>query len=150
GRVAVPADGVAARPVAGRHGADVERHADAVARVEARAAHLGELPAGPQVARAHLGVGLEAAGGQHHALGHDVDGLAGALHAHALDAVSVGDEGDGARAIGDGDIVLASDASQRLHKPRTAAPGLDGQPAPELELAADLVGLPPPDRHEAY
>ena len=93
GRVAVPADRVRARPVAGRLGADVERHADAVAGVEAGAAHLGELPAGAQVARAHLGVGLEAAGRQHHAFAGDLDGLALVADAHALDAVVVADEG---------------------------------------------------------
>ena len=48
GRVAVPADRVAARPVAARRGADVQRHADAVAGVEARAADFGEIPPGPR------------------------------------------------------------------------------------------------------
>ena len=67
-RIAVPADGMAARPVAGRHGAGLQRHADAVAGVEAGAADLGELPARPEIARAHFGVGLEAAGGEHDAL----------------------------------------------------------------------------------
>src|SRR5690606_39437454 len=64
--VHVPADCVTARPVAVGHGADVERHADAVAGVEARAAHLGDVPAGAEIARAPLGVGLEAAAGEHH------------------------------------------------------------------------------------
>jgi len=53
---------------------------DDVAGVEARAAHLGELPAGPQVARAHFGVRLEAAGGEHDRPGFDFGRLAGALH----------------------------------------------------------------------
>ena len=75
-RVAVPAGGVAARPVAVGRGADVERHLQAVADVEARAAHLGEFPARAEVARAHLGVGLEAAAGEHHRLRAEFDGLA--------------------------------------------------------------------------
>ena len=75
-RVAVPADRVAARPVAGRHGADVQRHLDAVAGVEAGAAHLGEVPARAEIARAHLGIGLEPAAGQHHAFRLHLDGLA--------------------------------------------------------------------------
>ena len=75
-RVAVPADGVAARPVAGRHGADVERHLDAVAGVETGAADLGEFPQRPEIARAHLGIGLEAAGRQHHAFRFHLVGLA--------------------------------------------------------------------------
>ncbi len=71
-RVEVPADRVAARPVAVRRGADVERHADAVAGVEARAAHLGELPAGPEIARAPFGVGFEAAARQDDGAGRDL------------------------------------------------------------------------------
>src|SRR5881409_52855 len=63
GRVPVPATGVAARPVAEGAGADLEGHAEAVAGVEARAAHLGQLPARTEVARSPLGVGLEAAAG---------------------------------------------------------------------------------------
>src|SRR5258708_12965821 len=59
-RVAVPADGVAARPVAIGHGADIERHADAVAGVEAGAAHLGEVPARPEIARAPFRLALAA------------------------------------------------------------------------------------------
>ena len=43
-RVEVPACRMAARPVAERHGAAVERHAKAVAGVETRPAHLGEIP----------------------------------------------------------------------------------------------------------
>src|SRR5437764_178614 len=56
-RVVVPADGVAARPVAGGRGSDLEGHADAVAGVEARAPDLRELPAGAEIAGAPLGVG---------------------------------------------------------------------------------------------
>src|SRR5262249_50065853 len=86
GGVAIPGDGVTSRPIAGWLGADVERHADAVTGVEARAAHLGQLPAGPQVARAPFGVGLKAARGQHHALGRDLAGPARRAHAYAPDA----------------------------------------------------------------
>ena len=65
-RVAVPADGMAAGPVAVRHGADLERHADAVAGVEARTAHLGELPVRAEIAAAPLRIRLEPATGKHH------------------------------------------------------------------------------------
>src|SRR5262249_58472177 len=76
GRVEVPAGGVAARPVAAWLSADRERHAQAVAHVEAGAAHLGELPAGPEIARAPFGVGLEAAAGEHHGAGGKLGALA--------------------------------------------------------------------------
>src|SRR5690606_20684159 len=49
GRVALPCDGVAARPVAHGRGADRERHLDSVAGVEARPANLRQLPTGAQV-----------------------------------------------------------------------------------------------------
>ena len=93
-RVAIPGHRVAARPVAGRHGVGIERHLDAVARVEARAAHLGQLPAGAHVARAPFGIGLEAARRQHDVARPDRAGLTAVLHAHALHAVVVGDEAD--------------------------------------------------------
>src|SRR5207244_11533144 len=65
GRVPVPAAGVAARPVAEGAGADLEGHAEAVAGVEARAAHLGQLPARTEDAPPPLRVGLEADAGEH-------------------------------------------------------------------------------------
>jgi hypothetical protein len=59
GRVHVPGNGVAARPVTGRAGADVERHADPVAQVEPGSPHLGEVPAWAEVSGAPLPVGLK-------------------------------------------------------------------------------------------
>src|SRR4029079_7119822 len=92
GRIAVPAYGVAAGPVSRRHRADIERHADAVTCVETCAADLCQFPAGPQIARAHLAVRLEAAGGQHHAFCLDVYGATVVLDPDAFDAVVIGDE----------------------------------------------------------
>ena len=148
-RVAIPADRMAARPVAGRHRADVQRHADAVAGVEARAADLGEIPAGPEIARAHLGIGLKAAGRQHHAFGPHLDGAAVMLHPHALDAVVIRDQRQRAGVIGDRDAVRLGDAGMRLDQAGSAAPGLDREAAPELEAAVDLEGLAAVDRDEA-
>ena len=65
--IEVPADGMAAGPVAVGGGADRERHLDAVAGIEAAAADLGELPAGAEIAGPHLGVGFEAARREDHA-----------------------------------------------------------------------------------
>jgi len=148
-RVAVPADRVAARPVAGRHGADLERHADAVAGVEAGAADLGEFPAGTEIAGAHFGVGLKAAGGEHDAACAHLGGAAVVLDSHAPDAVVIGDQRQRARIVGNRDALLLRDRRVRLDQARAAAPGLDGEAAPELELALDLVGLPAVDRNEA-
>src|SRR5256885_12382104 len=64
GGVVVPLHGVTAAPVAPRLRADVERHADAIAGVVWGAAHAREVPVGPEVARTHLYVGLEAPGGE--------------------------------------------------------------------------------------
>src|SRR6185295_1874689 len=75
-RIAVPGHRVAAGPVAVGRGADVERHADRVAGVEARAAHLGELPARTQVARAPFRIRLEAAGRQNNGFAFDLHSLA--------------------------------------------------------------------------
>jgi hypothetical protein len=83
GRIHLPLHGVAARPVAPRRSADLGRHADAVAGVEARAAHLGEVPARPEVAGAPFRVSLEAAAGQHDRLGVHVAFRAVVADAHA-------------------------------------------------------------------
>ena len=89
GRVHVPLHGMAARPIAARRGADLERHADAVAGVEARAAHLGEVPAGAEIARAPFRIGFEAAAGEHHGFRAQLAQLAVVAHPHTLDAVAV-------------------------------------------------------------
>src|SRR5262249_31698856 len=52
----VPANGMAARPIAERHRTDIDRHADAVAGVVARATYASEIPALTEIAHAHLRV----------------------------------------------------------------------------------------------
>src|SRR6516165_688918 len=79
GGIVVPADRMAARPVAVWHRADVERHLDAGAGVEAGAAHFGEIPAGAEIAGAHLGIALEAAGGEDRGFGGNLRRFAPAL-----------------------------------------------------------------------
>src|SRR5581483_9670452 len=148
-RVAIPLHRVAAGPVADRLRADGERHLDAVAGVEAGAADLCQLPGGPEIARAHLRVGLEAPGREHDAFGGDLHGAALMTHANAFDAVIVGDQRKAARVVGDGDVVFLRRFGEHLDETRATAPGLDGESAPELELAVDLVGLASPDRREA-
>src|SRR5262249_50724151 len=66
GRVHFPWHGMAAGPVAARRPADFNRHADAVAGVVAAAAHLREVPARTEIARAPFRIGLKATAGKHH------------------------------------------------------------------------------------
>ena len=89
GRVHLPLHGMATRPIAARARADLERHADAVAGIEARTAHFGEIPARPEIARAPFGVGLEAAAGEHHGSGAQFPDRAVLAHPHTFDARSV-------------------------------------------------------------
>ena len=63
--------GVAAAPLPPRHGADRHRHAQPVALVVRRAAHLGGADQRADMLRAHLHVGLEAAAAEHDRLGMD-------------------------------------------------------------------------------
>ena len=88
GGVAVPAHGVAAGPVAGRRRPGLEGHAVPVAGVEPGAPHLGQVPVGPEVPRAPLGVGLEASAGQHHGGGRHV-AVRPAHRPHPVDTVFV-------------------------------------------------------------
>jgi hypothetical protein len=153
-RVAVPADGVTAGPVASRRGSDVEGHAQAVAGVEAGAAHLREIPAGAEIARAPFGVGLEAAAGQHHGAsphGHP-SRRPTAVQAHdgPFDTIVAAKELFRPRTIEHLDAGARRRTRQRLDQPRPAAPDLDRQAAPELEAAVHLEGLAAVARLEAH
>ena len=150
GRVAVPRYRVAARPVAVRRGADRERHLDRVAGVEARAAHLGELPARAHIARAPFGVGLEAAGRKNHRLRFYLKSFPGFSDHHPMNAIVVRNERNRARLVPVLDAVLLRDLRQRLDQARPAAHRLEREAAPELELAADVEGLPAPGCGEAH
>src|SRR5262249_2996666 len=96
GRIAIPADRVATRPVAAGARADLHLHTDAVTRVEPRAADLGEVPRWPEIARAPFGVGLEAAGRENHRLGADVLCHALLLDAQPVDAPVIREQRQGA------------------------------------------------------
>ena len=69
GSVHLPLHGVTARPVSPGTGSDVERHANAIAGVETRASHLGEVPSRPEITRPPLRVGFETPTGKHHRAG---------------------------------------------------------------------------------
>ena len=69
--VQVPGDRVRARPVSERLRAGVDRGANGVARVEPGSPHLGEVPAGTEIAGTHFRVRLKAAGCQDHGIGFE-------------------------------------------------------------------------------
>src|SRR3546814_5588121 len=69
---------------------------------------------------------------------------------HAGDRDVVIQQIQGPRRKADLDAVARGRLPQRLDQARTAAPGLHGQPAPELEAAVDLERLPAPDRLEPH
>ena len=150
GRVHLPLHRVAAGPVAAWAGADIQRHADAVAGVEAGAAHLGEVPAGAEIARAPFGIGLETAASQHDRFAAQLAFDALVPDADALDANAVIDKAQRARLVADLDAPLGRGLGEHLDETWAAAHRLDRQPAPELELAVDLEGLASVDRDEAH
>ena len=149
GRVPVPAAGVAARPVTEGAGADLEGHAEAIAGVEARAAHLGQLPARTKVARPPLGVGLEAAAGEHDRPRGEITKRSAASYPHAVHAHTVPQERQGPRLEEDLDPTPAGRRRQGLDEPGAAAGGFDGKAAEEFPSSPNLAGLAPVDRHEA-
>src|SRR6202034_164879 len=122
-RVHLPLHGVTPRPVAARGGADRERHADAVAGIETRTAHLGEVPAGAQITRAPLRIGFESAAGEHDRFRAQFKYLAVLPHEHALDTSAIVHNGTEARS--------AADRFQRKSAP-------DPEPAVDLECLATI------------
>ena len=97
--VQIPLHRVAARPVPGRRGADIERHLEALAGVVFGAAHLGQIPVGAEIAGAHLGIGLEPAAGEDHRLRPQIHLPAPMAHPHAGDAVIALQQGEGGRFV---------------------------------------------------
>src|SRR5262249_7724888 len=149
-RIAIPADRVAARPIAARLCADLERHADAIAGVEPRSAYFCQIPVGSEIARAPFRIGLEPPAREDDRLGAQLTRLALLPHAHAANTAIVREQRNRAGLVEHLNALARRRLVQRLDEPRPAARGLDGEPAPELELAADLERLPTVDRHETH
>ncbi len=139
-----------ARPVAGDGGAEVERHLQPLPGVEPRAAHLGEVPVRPEIARPHLGIGLEPAAGEDHRLGAQVTEAALMAHPHALDAAVALQEADRRGLVEHRDPVARGPCVQGLHQFLAAAPDVAGEPAPEFELAVDPERLAAETELEAH
>ncbi len=71
------------------------------------------------------------------------------LDHHALHTGVVVNQRKRARLVVNGNPLLFRGALLGIHQPRTTAPRLDGEPAPELEAAVDLECLASVDGHEA-
>ncbi len=150
-RADVPLHRVARRPAAEGLRVDLERGAQAVAGVVARAAHPARLPARPVVAHAHLGVGLEAAAGEHHVAAVDVGIAAGPHDVHAGDrARAVLQQPPQAGGVADLDAEALGLLDELVDQAPAAADRLDVHPAVEVVLALDLEGLPAEHREEAH
>lgn len=148
-RVQVPGHRMAAGPVPIGHGADIERHGEPFPVVVFGAAHLGEVPAGAEVAGAHLLVRFEPAAGQHHRLRVEIQYLALVAAAHAVHAaILVIQQVGRRRLVQHVDARLLRLVVQRLDQLLAAAVDAQRQPAPELELAVHLERLPPGRRDQ--
>ena len=141
---------MASAVVAERLRADVERHLVAVAGVVADAAHLGELPAGAEVAGAHLRVGLEAAAREHDRIAGQ--GLPAVRRAHG-DAVHPSGvvllQSHRGVVVPHVDAALDGDLEELVGEALPAPDGLQTEAAPETELPFHLERLVRPRRHEA-
>src|SRR5262249_44720279 len=146
----LPLHGVAAGPVAAGARADVHRHADAVAGVETRAAHLGEVPAGPEITRAPLGIGFEAAAREHDRFAAQLAFDALVADAHARHPQGGVEEAEPACAVTNLDAAFGRGIGEHLDEAGSASDRLHGEAAPELELALDLERLAAIDRDEAH
>ena len=70
--------------------------------------------------------------------------------ADTFDADAVIDKTERARFVANSDAALGRGLGKHLDEAGAATHGLDGQPAPELELAVDLEGLAAVDRNETH
>ena len=140
---------MAAGPVAALPGTDVERHANAVAGVEARAAHLGALPVPPEVPAAPLRAGFEAAASENDAVAFQTPPVASGFDVDSGDPAISRRQRQRARSVANADAVTLAGGEQRAHQPRTTVLDLQGEAAPEAVAPIDLERLAAVQRHEA-
>src|SRR5438105_850719 len=139
--VPLPGDRMTARPLPVGLRADVQRHADAVAGVVARAAHLRQVPSRTEIARPPFAVGFEAAAGEHERTRTDQFLAAIDQHPYTLDARRTAQQRHRACAKADADTVFRGCFVFRFHQPGAPAVGIDDDATEKLELALVVVGL---------
>ena len=115
-----------------------------------REPHLRELPARPEIARAPLGIGLEAPAGEHHGLGGEIDAQRPLPGADPGDAVLAFDHGNRPRSVGDRHAALLGRLEQRLGQAGAGAVDPDRRPARELDPAVAVRGLPLGERPKPH
>ncbi len=150
GRVEIPGDGVCSRPVAVRHGPDVESHPDPVPGVAPRAAHPRQIPALPEVLSAPGGVGLKPTSGENHGSGRDLADLSVPENAHTNHRPSVVEQIQSPRLIGDLRAFPLDSPKERFDQPGAPFHGLQRGATPEREPSVDLERLPPICRVEPH
>src|SRR5205823_10053490 len=79
--------GMRAGPMPVWRRAEIERHAEPLPGVEAAAAHLRQIPARPEIAGAHLGIGLAPAASEHDGARAQIDKAPLMPYPHAADPV---------------------------------------------------------------
>jgi len=149
-RVAVPADRVTAGPVAAGRGADLDRHRDAGAGVEARAAYLRQIPSGPEIARAPFRVRLESARGEHDRFCRDALRRAAAAQFESVHAFVVGEKARRARSVPDFRALALRGPREVVDEARSSPPGFHGEAAPEAHAIPRLERLTAVHRREAH
>jgi hypothetical protein len=149
GRVELPPHRMATRPVAGRHRADIDAHAYAVALIVSGAPHLRELPGGTEIACAPFGIRLKPPGRQHNGPAAESRRPAVAHRRDAGHSPLFHDEVRGAAVVYDRDVPFGRRGGKRFDQAGATAPRFERQPAPEFKLAVDLEGLTPVDRGKA-
>src|SRR4029453_1276033 len=148
GRVEVPLHGVAAAPMSPGQRTHLEGHANAVAGVVRRAADPRQLPVGAKIARAHLGVGLEATRRQHDRAGRDRLGAPGGASQEPGDAPAVvGEQARSLRLEPHIDSGPGGRGVLHVDEARSTADRFQDQSTPEAEFPADLVGLAAQNRN---
>src|SRR5262249_428622 len=120
GCVHLPLHGVAAGPVAAGARADVHRPAHPLPRLETPPGHLGQVPAGPEITRAPLGIGFEAAAREHDRFAAQLAFDALVADAHARHPHAVVDEAEPACAVTNLDAAFGRGIGEHLDEAGSA------------------------------
>src|SRR5262245_54809232 len=124
--------------MARRPRAEIKKEAQHLAGVVLAAAHLHHVGIAGEVARAHFGIGLKAAGAGDHGLRFEVIAAIGPADGDALDAAHVAMDGADRRLEADLDAEPLGDPPPLGELADAAASDMNGDATLEIALAADL------------